>query len=111
MIQYFYISKSGFPSYKIEKKCRRILSVDSASVFSISEGGVYYFILIHEDVGKISSERKGEEIENADHADSISDIKELKPSNLIMQSDTSTTEARRKSEPAHHNPHKGPKNV
>lgn len=95
----------------MEKKCGRILSVDTASVFSISEVGVYYFIAIHEDVGKISSERKGEQIENADQADSISDIKELKPSNLIMQSDTSTTEATRKSEAAHHNPHKGPENV
>lgn len=72
---------------------------------------VYYFIMIHEDVGKISSEWKGEEIENADQADSISDTKELKPSNLIMPGDTSTTEARRKSETAHHNPHKGPENV
>lgn len=48
----------------MEKKCRRILSADTTSVFSISEVGVYYFIMIHEDVGKISSERKGEEIEN-----------------------------------------------
>lgn len=93
----------------MENKCSGILSVDTASVFSISEVGVYYCIMSHEDVGKISSERKGEEIEDADQADSISDIKELKPSNLIMQSDTSTTEARRKSEAAHHNPHKAQK--
>lgn len=72
---------------------------------------VYDFIVIHEDVGKICRERKGEEIENADQADSISDTEELKPSSLIMPGDTSTTEARRKSEAAHHNPHKGPENV
>lgn len=86
----------------MEKKRRRIFFVDTSSVFSISEVGVYYFIAIHEDVGEISSERKGEQIENADQADSISDIKELKPSNLIMQSDTSTTEATWTSEAAHH---------
>lgn len=67
--------------------------------------------MIHEDVGEISSERKGEEMENADQADSISDTGELNPSNLIMRSDTSTTEARRKSEAAHRNPHKGLENV
>lgn len=75
----------------------------------LSEVALYYWI--HEDVGKISSERKGEQIQNADQADSISDTEELKPSNLIMPGDTSTTEARRKSEAAHHNPHKGPENV
>lgn len=76
-------------------------------MFSISEVGVYYSIVIHEDVGK--SLVKGEEIENADGADSISD--ELKPPNLMMQSDASTTQARSKAAAAHCDPHKGPQNV
>lgn len=71
----------------VDNASHRFPSLDSFARVS----GVYCF---HYDPMEVSrkycSERKGEEIENADQADSNSEIKGL--SNLIMQTDTNTHE-------------------